>query len=225
MKKLIMCVILLSFVFTMTVMAAVNPYNRIEVSPETELIDSEVNQGPNNHPIEYVGGYGIGYTYLDDIVVLRDLDFGPNGADQMTIAFGYDGNSDPSSSLLKIYIDDYNKPAVAEIRCTDTGGFDEANQKDFVFDCSVPSGVHTVYIKFAEAATGSIYSILFREAPPAPAEEVIAEAPVDIQTDVQAPVAISAPATGDIGIMSALFAVIGGACILTVISKKNIKAK
>ena len=136
---------------------------RIGVDANTELIDSAINQGPNAHPIEYVEGFGIGYTFIDDMVVFRDLNFGPNGAEQMTVYFGYQSD-DPPSSLLKIYVDDYNLPEVAEIRCTSTGGYDESNQKDFVFNCIVPPGNHTIYVKYAEESSGSLYAITFKEA-------------------------------------------------------------
>ena len=144
----------------------------------------------------------------------------------MTIGFGYGGTeTEPETSLLKIYVDDYNAPEAAEIRCTNTGGYDEANQKDFTFDCSVPSGVHTVYVKWAEAATGSLYSVLFTQAPAAAAAPVdtaaatdaAATAPADNTAAVTAP---AAPSTGDN--ILAVFAVAALAAGMVVVFRRKI---
>ncbi|MCL2772536.1 MAG: LPXTG cell wall anchor domain-containing protein [Oscillospiraceae bacterium] len=178
-----------------------DPFARITVSPSTDVIDATADQGPNGQPVQYVDGYGIGYTWINDMAVFRNLDFGATGAGQMTVAFGFaptDGQ--PDSSLLKIYVDDPNGAEAGEIRCTDTGGFDEANQKDFTFDCAVPSGVHTIYVKWAEAATGSLYGVQFTAAVASatPAADSAVPAPaVDNAAAPTAPVVTSAVQTGD----------------------------
>ncbi len=217
MKKLvILCAVLLVIsALTSTVFAAnQSAFSKINVTKDVEVIDDTKDQGGNNKPIAFVEGYGIGYSQIDDIVVFRNIDFGKNGANKFIISFQYGATS--GESTLAIYIDDYKtaKP-ICELKCTPTGGWKLENAKEFSAACSVAGGVHTVYVKFTNKASGSFGYIRFEEAPATTAATTKAAA----TSAAKAPAAAAAK-TPDMAVVIAAVAVTAASAAI-VIKRKH----
>lgn len=107
----------------------------------------------------------MGYSSLNDIVYFSDVDFGANGAKQMTIFFSY-GNDDESTTTLNVYIDDYKNTPVCSFEIGFTGGWESTFAQEFTADCQIPGGIHTVYVQFTNEKSGSFTYIRFTEADP-----------------------------------------------------------
>ena len=162
-----------------------------------EVIDDTKDQGGNNKPIAFVEGYGIGYSQIDDIVVFRNIDFGKNGANKFIISFQYGATS------------------ICELKCTPTGGWKLENAKEFSAACNVAGGVHTVYVKFTNKASGSFGYIRFEEAPATTAATTKAAA-----TSAAKAAATTAAKTPDMAVVIAAVAVTAASAAI-VIKRKH----
>lgn len=211
MKKVFMILIVL-ILLTVAISAA-NPFNKIEVSPDTKLIDYTEDQGNNGQPIQYVEDYGIGYTWINDYAYFENLDFGANGADKATIGFTY-GNDTPDC-IIELYLDAPDGTLLGTYTIGNTGGFSSEFIKDFTIDVEIPSGVHTVYVKWTND-TGSLFYIQFNEAP----EVVVEETQEPAETVPESPAAPAAPQTSDTIVISAIIIMISTAAILVKLRKK-----
>lgn len=188
MKKV--AIIILTIMMLTIAVNAADPFTKIVTSPDTKLIDSTADQGTNNHPIEYVENYGIGYTWIGDIAYFENLDFGANGADKMTIGYTY-GTDDPKECILEVYLDSPTGTKIGTYYISNVGGYSEEFKQDFTIDVNIPGGIHTVYIKWTNT-TGSLFHVQFNEAPE---PEVVVEEAAEPQT---APVTVTkAPQTSD----------------------------
>ncbi len=217
MKKLevlILSVLLLLSLFV-PVSAKYDAFKNIEVTPDVTLIDDDTTQfeGGSGNPIQYVEGYGVGYSSRNDIVYFSDVDFGANGAKQMTIFFSY-GNDDESTTTLNVYIDDYkNSDPVCSFEIGFTGGWESTLAQEITADCQIPGGVHTVYIQFTNDKSGSFTWIKFTEADPvetAPPEVTVQEQPV-----------VTAPQTSGFGIAAVTVAAVSAALGITLSRKRK----
>ena len=169
---------------------------------DAELIDDDTTQdlGGNGTFISIVDGYGCGNSSQNDCVVFKDVDFGANGADQISMLFGY-GKDDGTLTTLSVALDEETN-LIGEFAIAYTGGWEIANATWVYTPVEIPAGVHTVYIRFTSANSGSFSQVAFAEADPAPVvEEPEAEEP-----------APATPETADAGIVvsAALMAVAAG---------------
>ena len=146
-------------------------------TPETEPVDSDsiklvvdefvmvIDDETTNagQPIQYVAGYGVGYSSMGDIVYFEDVDFGEKGAVDMTIHFA-NGNS-MANTTLAVYLDDYeNTEPICTFDIGFTGGWTLQQTKPFTADCAIPGGLHTIYIKFTNSTSGSFGEVFFTKA-------------------------------------------------------------
>lgn len=211
MKK-ILAIFIVFMLLTVTVSAA-NPFNKIEVSPDTKLIDYTEDQGNNGQPVQYVEDYGIGYTWINDYAYFDDLDFGINGADKATIGFTY-GNDTPEC-IIELYLDAPDGTLLGTYTIGNTGGFSSEFIEDFTIDVDIPSGIHTVYVKWTND-TGSLFYIQFNEAP----EVVVEETPEPAETAPESPAAPEAPQTSDTIVILAIVMIISAAAVFVKLRKK-----
>ncbi|MDD4772816.1 MAG: carbohydrate-binding protein [Eubacteriales bacterium] len=220
MKKsaVLITVAVLLIALAVNVSAKYDAFAKIEVTPEVTLIDDDTTQdeGGSGQPIQYVEGYGVGYSSTNDIVYFEDVDFGADGAKAMTIFFSY-GNDDDSKTALDVYIDDYKSGnPVCSYEIGFTGGWESVNAQEFKADCDIPGGVHTVYVQFTNEKSGSFTYISFDKADP-PAETDAPE--TEAEAEAAAPVVTTAAQTADTGIITGIIALSGAA--LAVITKKR----
>lgn len=219
MKKLTVLLLSILLLLTVTIPASAkyDAFKNIEVTPDVTLIDDDTTQqqGGSGNPIQYVEGYGVGYSSLNDIVYFSDVDFGANGAKQMTIFFSY-GNDDDSTTTLDVYIDDYqNTSPVCSFEIGFTGGWESTYAQEITADCQIPGGVHTVYVQFTNEKSGSFTYIRFTEADPvetAPPEVTVEEEPVT-----------AAPQTSDFGIAAGMAALAAALCVTASRKSRNVK--
>lgn len=207
---------LIALTAMLTASANYDAFSKIEVTPDVMLIDDDTTQqqGGSGNPIQYVEGYGVGYSSLNDIVYFPDVDFGANGAKQMTIFFSY-GRDDDTTTTLDVYIDDYqNSKPVCSFEIGFTGGWESIYAQEFTADCSIPSGTHTVYVQFTNEMSGSFTYITFTEADP-----VIVEEPVVTVEDTPAP---AAPRTFD-PVFTVCAMTVASSAVLVALSKKGKK--
>ncbi|MCR5263438.1 MAG: carbohydrate-binding protein [Clostridiales bacterium] len=222
--------------------AGISAFSNIDVTEDVELWDDPetVDLGGSGQPIQYVGGYGVGYSSLNDQVIFRNVDFGANGADKMVINFSF-GAEDRDPATLSVYVDQVGGDPVATFTCGFTGGWEETFGQEFESAASVAPGVHDVYVVFTNESSGSFTYIRFNEAPPivvetaapetaapAPAPAAAAPAPAAAApAPAAAPVAAAAPAaaapaaqTGDMTAVAVL-AVVAALGTAVVVSKKH----
>ncbi len=103
------------------------------------------------------------------MVVFKDVDFGKNGADSLTARFL---NGDDANCDIAIMIDDPNSAPIATMSIGKTGEWDPATGFGFYsLPVAIEGGIHTVYFKFVNDQSGSLYSVYFYEAEPAPEPE------------------------------------------------------
>ena len=155
------------FLITATAPAAsatLSAFEEIHLDGRTEkYIDDATTQdlGGNGNPIGYVAGYGCGNSSLNDIVYFEDVDFGSTGAMAITLLFGFD-NKNGETTDLNFYIDGYDpKNLVGQAQVGDTGGWSIIDAKEVTFPVIIPAGVHSVYIQFTTANSGSFSYIRF----------------------------------------------------------------
>lgn len=216
-----MFVILVS-ALAMNVSAKYDAFAKIEVTPEVTLIDDDTTQdlGGSGQPIQWVDGYGVGYSSKNDIVYFEDVDFGADGAKEMTLFFSY-GNDDDSSTTLNVYIDDYKSGnPICSYDIGFTGGWEDDFAQEFKAPCTVPGGVHTVYIQFTNEKSGSFTYISFLKADPVP-ETDAPETDAAVPVEAEAPAAVvTAAQTADIGIVTALVS-LAGVSLAVIAAKKR----
>jgi hypothetical protein len=222
MKKLAVLLMITMLIcgLAINVSAKYDAFTKIEVKSDVTVIDDATtqDQGGSGQPIQYVEGYGVGYSSTNDIVAFADVDFGTDGAKEMTIFFGY-GNDDASTTKLNVFIDDYKsgKP-VCTYDIGFTGGWDIVNAKEFKAPVTIPGGVHTVYVQFANEKSGSFSYITFTKADPAATaapETAAAAAPTDTA------VTTTAAQTADIGIISGAVALAGASLVIIALKKRQ----
>ncbi|MBQ8578767.1 MAG: carbohydrate-binding protein [Clostridia bacterium] len=168
---------------------------------DAELIDDDTTQdlGGNGTFISIVDGYGCGNSSLNDCVVFHDIDFGENGADQINVLFGF-GKDEGSETTLSIALDD-EENLIGEFSIGYTGGWDIDNALWASTPVTIPSGVHTIYLRFTNENSGSFSQVSFAEADPAPVvedvvEEPVAETPETADAGIIVSVAVMAVAAG-----------------------------
>lgn len=212
MKKLMAIAMALLIICTLTVnvLGATDAFKTIVVDKNITYIDDATTQdkGGSGNPIQYVEGYGCGYSSLNDIVVFKDLDFGKNGAKACSMKFGYAGSSE---TTLSVFIDDYKGTPAAKLAIKNTGGWDiKSVTKNTDFDIKVPGGVHTIYFQFTNDQSGSISELVFIEGDPV------------VETTTAAPAATKPAAPQTFDILSVIsVAAVTSAASLAVISKKK----
>ncbi|MBE6724765.1 MAG: carbohydrate-binding protein, partial [Ruminococcaceae bacterium] len=150
------------FALTVIVSAAESAFEEVWVTAEQEFYDDPetLELGGHGQPIQYVDGYGVGYSSLNDQVIYRDIDFGANGADKMLINFSNGGEKD---TTLAIYIDEKSGDPDATFSIPNTGGWEAVWAEDFESAIDVKGGVHDVIIEFTNDNSGSFYYIKFFE--------------------------------------------------------------
>ena len=158
-------------------------------------------EGRDRHgnTIQFVEGNGCGWSAEGDMVQFKNIDFGKNGAKEMTISFSYDGEA---TSTLAAYLDNPKGQPFATFATTSTGGWDIAHAKEFTTAVKVPGGVHDVYVKFTNAESGSFSYIRFAES--------------------ATPIAGTgaAPATADMGVIASLAAIMTSAAGFVALKKR-----
>ena len=170
MKKLfsiLLCALMtVSLVIAAGAAADGNGYIKCAIE-DAELIDDDTTQdkGGSGNPIQIVDGYGCGYSSLNDIVAFNDIDFGDYGASSIQILFSY-GNDDDSRTTLDIKLDDPASAAIAQFEIGFTGGWTSDQAQWFEAPCSIPAGIHTVYVQFTNEKSGSFTQVVFRETAP-----------------------------------------------------------
>ena len=181
-------------------MAPVTGDITLNVVAQAEVIDDDTTQdkGGNNTFISIMEDYGCGNSSLNDIVYFDVVDFGENGADFMTIRFGY-GWDDGSTTKVGLILDDPDADPIATMDIQWTGGWDVKTSGYHSIPVEIPAGAHSVYFKFLNEKSGSLSEVYFAEAEPAPVEEVVA---ADGTT---------APATFDAAVVAAVAAIISAA--------------
>lgn len=138
--------------------AQIDPFEKIIMSKDTELFDSTDDQGSNNQPIQYVEGFGIGYSYAGDCVIIRDVDFSEKQAKAISV-FMANGDGEPLN--LSVHINDINSEPVAAISISPTNGYTRDKAKLFCADFDSPiEGTATVYIKWLDK-TGNMFEVEF----------------------------------------------------------------
>lgn len=219
-KKIsVLLTVLLVVSLASSVFAASDAFTTITVDDTIQYIDDDTtqDQGGSGNPIQFVDGYGCGYSSLNDIVVFSDLDFGTNGAKACSMKFGYAG---ASTTTLSVYVDDYKGTPAATLDIGNTGGWDIASVTTMTdFDITVPAGVHTIYFQFTNDQSGSISDITFIEGDPV-IEEVVEEPAVEAPAAAETTAAPVAAQTSDaIVAVAALLVAASGAAL--VIAKKR----
>ena len=181
-------------------MAPVTGDITLNVVAQAEVIDDDTTQdkGGNNTFISIMEDYGCGNSSLNDIVYFDVVDFGENGADFMTIRFGY-GWDDGSTTKVGLILDDPDADPIATMDIQWTGGWDVKTSGYHSIPVEIPAGAHSVYFKFLNEKSGSLSEVYFAEAEPAPVEEVVAAA------------GTTAPATFDAAVVAAVAAIISAA--------------
>lgn len=208
----------------LNVSAKYDAFAKVEVTPDVTLIDDDTtqDQGGSGQPIQFVDGYGVGYSSTNDIVYFEDVDFGTDGAKEMTIFFSY-GNDDDSTTTLNVYIDDYKSGSpVCSYEIGFTGGWESIYAQEFKAPAAIPGGVHTVYIQFTNEKSGSFTYISFAKADP-PAETAAPETEAAAPAETAAPDAAvtTAAQTADIGILSGIIALAAASSVIFVSKRRK----
>ncbi len=152
----------------------------------------------NGKNISYMEAYGCGNGAKGDMVQFKNVDFGKNGADAMTLSFSYGGEK---TSTVAVYLDDAKSAPIANYSITNTGGWDKTKAKEFTTAVKVPGGVHDVFVQFTNEESGSFSYIRFNEA--------------------AAPIEGAAPATADMGVIAALATIATSAAGFVALGKKR----
>jgi len=182
-------------------MAPVEGYIALNVFTQADVIDDDTtqDQGGSGQPIQLMDAYGCGYSSTNDIVYFDVVDFGANGADFMTVRFGF-GKEDGNTTKVGVYLDDPESAPIATLDIGWTGGWEIAPSGYISAPVEIPAGAHSVYFKFLNDQSGSLSEVYFAEAEPAPVEEVVA-----------ADGTVTAPATFDAAVVAAVAAIISAA--------------
>ena len=137
-------------------------FEDVMVTEDQEFYDDPdtLYEGGSGQPIQFVAGYGVGYSSLNDQVIFHDINFGSKGADKMLINFSNGGADD---TTLAIYIDEKAGDPDATFTIPNTGGWEATWAEDFIADINVKPGLHDVIIEFTNSNSGSFYYIRFHE--------------------------------------------------------------
>ncbi len=138
-------------------------YIELNGSTETYIDDPETNdQGGCGLSIQFVDGYGCGYSSLNDIVAFYNVDFGKTGSKSLSLVFAY-GQDKGKTTDLEFYMDAYDDEAmkVGEAKIGFTGGWTINDAQELTFPCEVDPGVHDIFIKFTTGNSGSFSKIKF----------------------------------------------------------------
>ena len=220
MKKLTFVLIALVMTIGLAVnsFAATSAFTKIDVTADTPYIDDDTTQdlGGSGQPIQYVEGYGCGYSSMNDIIYFEDIDFGANGAKSLSMKFGY-GKETGETTTLAVMIDDPKSAPVGTFDIGFTGGWGIDTAGEVSTDVVIPVGVHTVYIQFTNEHSGSVSSIIFTEADPAPVEETTA--PAETAAPDAPATTTPAPQTMDLGIITGVIALASAS--VAIVSKKR----
>ena len=148
---------------TSPAVAARSAFEDIMVTQDQEFYDDPdtLYEGGSGQPIQYVSGYGVGYSSLNDQVIFRDIDFGENGAGKMVIHFS---NGGEDNTTLAVYIDEKSGDPDAVYTIPNTGGWEATFAKDFEMPIDVKGGVHDVIVEFTNSNSGSFTFIRFSNA-------------------------------------------------------------
>ena len=178
-------------------MAPVAGYISLATFTDGMVIDDDTTQdkGGSGQPIQIMEEYGCGYSSTNDVVGFEDIDFGANGADAMSVRFGY-GNDNGSVTTLDVMLDDPDSAPIAKMEVGYTGAWTIAGSGFITLPVEIPAGVHSVYFKFTNDLSGSISEVHFTEAEPAPVVEDVAGAPATFDAGVIAAVAAIISAAG-----------------------------
>lgn len=131
----------------------------IKVSEELEFFDDPKTlwEGGKGLPIQYVDGYGVGYSSLNDQVIFRALDFGDKGVNKMVIGFSNGGND----ATLAVYVDKKGRTPAATFTIPNTGGYESVWAEEFETDIDITGGLHDIIIEFTNSNSGSFHFIRF----------------------------------------------------------------
>ena len=131
-------------------------FEDVMVTEDQEFYDDPdtLYEGGSGQPIQFVAGYGVGYSSLNDQVIFHDINFGSKGADKMLINFSNGGADD---TTLAIYIDEKAGDPDATFTIPNTGGWEATWAEDFIADINVKPGLHDVIIEFTNSNSGSFY--------------------------------------------------------------------
>ncbi len=202
MKKTLVALLTLVLLCTLVVPAfAADPKNAFENvvmngnEDEFGYIANPDNQR-NGKNISYMEAYGCGNGAMGDMVQFKNLDFGKNGAKEMTIFFSYGGEKE---TTVAVHLDSADAEPFAEFKIGNTGGWDKTKAKEFTTECKVPGGIHDVFVEFTNEESGSYSYIRFTEA--------------------DAPVA-AAPATADMSVIASLTAIATAAAGFVALKKR-----
>ena len=187
--------------YPVATLAPVEGYIALDVFSQADVIDDDTtqDQGGSGQPIQLMDAYGCGYSSTNDIVYFDVVDFGANGADFMTVRFGF-GKEDGNTTKVGVYLDDPESAPITTLDIGWTGGWEIAPSGYVSAPVEIPAGAHSVYFKFLNDQSGSISEVYFTEAEPAPVEEVVA-----------ADGTVTAPATFDAAVVAAVAAIISAA--------------
>ncbi len=137
---------------------AENPLE-LQVTADQEFYDDPGTlwEGGHGQPIQYVDGYGVGYSSLNDQVIFRRVDFGLIGANRMTISFSNGGGE----ATLAVYVDQKTDSPDAVYTIPNTGGFESVWAEEFESDIRIFGGYHDIIVEFTNSNSGSFYYIRF----------------------------------------------------------------
>ena len=193
-----------------SVSAAVSAFERITVTADYPVvIDADNAEGRGGTtPASYVEDFGIGNTWIDDVAEFKDVDFGSKGASKATINMSF--GLEDQSTTIEMYIDSLDSKPVATYECGYTGGWNTASGKDFTADVQIPSGTHTVYVKWVNE-TGSLFGIEFEESATA----------IGGTTDTNKPADTTAPAAADMGLIAGIAGVVVAGAAMVALKKRH----
>ena len=190
-------------------------------------LDPETGKPLQRHgtEVKYTEGYGVGYSGLGDMVLFKGLDFGTNGASEITIHYAYNAGW-AGEGHVGILVDNPNGEIAAEFFMPDTGGWDMGYAEEFTESITVPAGVHDIYVKWLDNNSGSFDYVRFTEsetvipntsAPATPAPST----PATPSTDPTTNVPTTAPAAADMGLIAGLAALAASAAGFVATKKRR----
>jgi hypothetical protein len=207
MKRIVVALMTVVLLCTLVTPAfAADPKNAFENvvmnanEDEFGYIANESGRTRNETTISYMEAYGCGNGAMGDAVQFKNLDFGENGAKEMTIFFSYGGEN---TTTVAAKLDSLSAEPFATFAISNTGGWDKTKAKEFTANVSVPGGVHDVFVEFTNEESGSFSYIRFTEA----------DAPIETTTPV-------APATADMGVIASIAAIMTSAAGFVALKKR-----
>jgi len=135
-----------------------------------------------------------GGAYKNDVIRIENVDFGVNGASAVTL--NVSNGDDSTQPTLGVFVGGVR---VATIIGEFTGSWDDGADRTAAITADV-TGIQTVEVQFMmegdDMSSGTVFSVLFAEKPPAPTEPEAApiEEEPQAQEDIPAVIPDSAPA-------------------------------